>query len=86
MPVLVYSQLQKDRAMEAFYVEKELIECMDDDLQDLFKNIINGQNIQTEDFVKRWGEQQPMSELQADIEGLSGSEGQSEKRKDDIIL
>jgi hypothetical protein len=41
--------------MEAFYVEKELIECMDDDLQDLFKNIINGQYIQSEEFVKRWG-------------------------------
>ena len=50
--------------MEAIYIEKELVENMDDDLQDLFRNIINGNNIQTDDFVKRWGSQKPMSELQ----------------------
>ena len=81
MPILIHSQLQKDRVMEAIYIEKELVENMDDDLQDLFRNIINGNNIQTDDFVKRWGSQKPMSELQQDIEGLSGSE-----KKDDIIL
>jgi hypothetical protein len=49
--------------MEAFYIEKELIECMDDELQDLFRNIVKGKNIQTDDFINRWGGQKPMSEL-----------------------
>ena len=54
LPVLVMSKIQKDKIIESVYVEREVIENADDDLQDLMKNIFNGKNVKTDQFVKRW--------------------------------
>ena len=54
LPVLVMSKIEKDKIIESVYVEREVIENADDDLQDLIKNIFNGKNVKTDQFVKRW--------------------------------
>ena len=54
LPVLVMSKIEKDKIIESVYVEREVIENADDDLQDLMKNIFNGKNVKTDQFVKRW--------------------------------
>ena len=54
LPVLVMSKIEKNKIIESVYVEREVIENADDDLQDLMKNIFNGKNVKTDQFVKRW--------------------------------
>ena len=73
LTLTIYSPMEPDLIMDIIFVEKEVIDCMEDEKLELFNAVTNSTEIRTEEYEKRMGTHGAVGEanenLKNDIEG-----------------